>query len=199
MINIENKHNFKFIVIGASGVGKTSILDRLVDDEFPTEQVSTIGVDYKTTVVEIDGQSIKLQIWDTAGQEKFHSISRSYFRRAVGVILVYDITDRKSFDELSIWLNDVHTLCDPNASVLMIGNKLDMASQRTVSTSEAQSFAATQQLSYIETSAKDGNNVIEAFNRAAKMVYDKAEAGILATKTSPNITAADDNSSSSCC
>ena len=112
--------------------------------------------------------------------------------------MVYDITDRKSFDDLSLWLNDVHSLCDPNASI-MIGNKLDMSSQRAVSTSEAQSFATNHQLSYIETSARGGDNVVEAFNRAAKMVYDRAEAGLLSSKTTPSTTITENNSSSGCC
>lgn len=199
MISVEYKHNFKFIVIGSSGVGKTSILKRLIDDQFSPDNVSTIGVEYMSTVVEIDGQAVKLQIWDTAGQEKFRSIAKSYFRHAVGVVLVYDITDRKSFDDLSLWLNDVHSLCDPNASIIMIGNKLDMSSQRAVSTSEAQSFATNHQLSYIETSARGGDNVVEAFNRAAKMVYDRAEAGLLSSKTTPSTTITENNSSSGCC
>ncbi|KAH0794898.1 small GTP-binding protein [Histomonas meleagridis] len=183
MIGVEYKHSFKFIVIGSSGVGKTSILKRLIDDQFSAENVSTIGVEYMSTVLEIDGQPIKLQIWDTAGQEKFRSIAKSYFRHAVGVILVYDITDRKSFDNLSLWLNDVHALCDPNAAITMIGNKLDLSSQRVVSLSEAQTFAASHQLTYIETSARGGDNVTEAFNRAAKLVYDRAETGKLSSKT----------------
>ncbi|KAH0795519.1 small GTP-binding protein [Histomonas meleagridis] len=201
MIGVEYKHNFKFIVIGSSGVGKTSILKRLIDDEFSTENVSTIGVEYMSTVLEIDGQPVKLQIWDTAGQEKFRSIAKSYFRHSVGVILVYDITDRKSFDELSLWLNDVHALCDPNAAITMIGNKLDLASQRVVSTSEAQSFATTHQLTYIETSARGGDNVTEAFNRAAKMVFDRAEAGKLSTKTVsvPQQASTNSDTSGSCC
>ena len=89
MIGVEYKHNFKFIVIGSSGVGKTSLLKRLIDDQFSPENTSTIGVECLSTVMEIDGQPIKLQIWDTAGQEKFRSIAKSYFRHAVGVILVY--------------------------------------------------------------------------------------------------------------
>ena len=183
MIGVEYKHNFKFIVIGSSGVGKTSLLKRLIDDTFSQENSSTIGVEYLSTVIEIDGQPIKLQIWDTAGQEKFRSIAKSYFRHAVGVILVYDITERKSFDDLSFWLNDVHQLCDPNAAITLIGNKLDMASQRAVTTAEAQAFATNHQLTYLETSARGGDNVTEAFHRATKTVYERAESGQLSSKT----------------
>ena len=183
MIGVEYKYNFKFIVIGASGVGKTSLLSRLIDGQFSPENQSTIGVEYLSTVIEVDGNPVKLQIWDTAGQEKFRSIAKSYFRHAVGVILVYDITSRQSFDDLSFWLNDVHSLCDPNAAVTLIGNKLDLASSRAVTTSEATAFANTHQLIYLETSARGGDNVQEAFYRATKNVYERAENGQLQTKS----------------
>lgn len=183
MIGVEYKYNFKFIVIGASGVGKTSLLSRLIDGTFTPENQSTIGVEYLSTVIEVDGSPVKLQIWDTAGQEKFRSIAKSYFRHAVGVIMVYDITNRQSFDELSFWLNDVHSLCDPNAAVTLIGNKLDLASSRAVTTSEATAFANTHQLLYLEASARGGDNVQEAFYRATKSVYERAENGQLQTKT----------------
>lgn len=200
MIAVEFKHTFKFIVIGSSGVGKTSLLKRLIDDTFSSDNTSTIGVEYLSTVIEIDGQPIKLQIWDTAGQEKFRSIAKSYFRHAVGVILVYDITDRKSFDDLSFWLNDVHSLCDPNAAITLIGNKLDMASQRAVTTAEAQAFAQNHQLTYLETSARGGDNVNEAFHRATKTVYERAESGLLSSKTaqSQQDVASNSGSNSGC-
>ncbi|EAY18161.1 small GTP-binding protein, putative [Trichomonas vaginalis G3] len=192
-MSVDYKYNFKFIVIGSSGVGKTSLLSRLIDGTFNTENQSTIGVEYLSTVIEVDGNPVKLQIWDTAGQEKFRSIAKSYFRHAVGVIMVYDITDRKSFDDLAFWLNDVHTLCDPNASVTLIGNKLDMASSRAVTTSEATSFANTHQLLYLETSARGGDNVQEAFYRATKSVYERAENGQITAKTSTTSQAKQNN------
>ncbi|EAX94967.1 guanine nucleotide regulatory protein, putative [Trichomonas vaginalis G3] len=183
MIGVDYKYNFKFIVIGSSGVGKTALLSRLIDGTFSPENQSTIGVEYLSTVIEVDGNPIKLQIWDTAGQEKFRAIAKSYFRNAVGVILVYDITDRKSFDDLALWLNDVHTLCDPNAAVTLIGNKLDLSSSRAITTSEATSFANTHHLLYLETSARGGDNVQEAFARATKSVYDRVENGQIVCKT----------------
>jgi small GTP-binding protein len=199
MLPVEYKHDFKFIVIGSSGVGKTSLLKRLIEDQFIPETPATVGVEYVTTTLEIDGQSIKLQIWDTAGQEKFRSIAKSYFRHAVGAILVFDITDRRSFDDLTIWLNDVHQLCDPNAAVTLIGNKLDLTNQRAVTTADAQVFAANHQLTYLETSARAGDNVTEAFQRAAKKVYDLAEEGLLSTKTGIGFGTGDKPEKSTCC
>ena len=166
--------NFKFIVIGSSGVGKTAILKRLVDDVFTGESQSTIGVEFIATTIDVDGNSVKLQIWDTAGQERFRSIAKAYFRSAVGVILVFDLTDRKSFEDLNQWLNDVHSLCDPNAVVTLIGNKSDLNSQRAITQSEAESFAQMHQLTYLETSALGGDNIQEAFQRTAAAVYRKS-------------------------
>jgi small GTP-binding protein len=161
------RKTFKFIVIGTSGVGKTAILKRLVEGVFTTESQSTIGVEFLATSMDIDGQQVKLQIWDTAGQERFRSIAKAYFRSAIGVILVFDLSDRKSFDDLNQWLADIHALCDPNAVVTLIGNKLDLTGQRTVTTSEAEMFAQLHQLAYFETSALGGDNIREAFHRTA--------------------------------
>ena len=166
--------NFKFIVIGSSGVGKTAILKRLVDDVFTGESQSTIGVEFLATSVDVDGTSVKLQIWDTAGQERFRSIAKAYFRSAIGVILVFDLTDRKSYEDLTGWLNDIHTLCDPNAVVTLIGNKSDLKEQRTITSTEAESFAQLHQLTYLETSALGGANINEAFQRTAAAVYRKS-------------------------
>ncbi|KAK8870216.1 hypothetical protein M9Y10_008093 [Tritrichomonas musculus] len=166
--------NYKFIVIGSSGVGKTAILKRLVDDVFTGESQSTIGVEFLATSIDVDGNNVKLQIWDTAGQERFRSIAKAYFRSAIGVILVFDLTDRKSFEDLGQWLSDVHALCDPNAVVTLIGNKSDLVDQRNVSNVEAESFAQLHQLTYLETSALGGENIQEAFQRTAAAVYRRA-------------------------
>jgi small GTP-binding protein len=165
--------SFKFIIIGSSGVGKTAILKRLVEDAFSSDSQSTIGVEFDSTLIEVDGQQVKLQIWDTAGQERFRSIAKAYFRNAVGVLLVFDICERKTFDEVNAWLNDVHALCDPTAVVILIGNKADLQENRVVTLAEAEQFAEHHQLAYIETSALAGSNVREAFVRAATQIYRK--------------------------
>jgi len=166
--------SLKFIIIGSSGVGKTALLKRLVEDSFAEESQSTIGVEFDSTVIQVDDRQVKLQIWDTAGQERFRSIAKAYFRNAVGVLLVFDITERKTFDDLSHWLNDVHALCDPNVVIQMIGNKADLGSSRIVTLSEAENFAEHHQISYLETSAKGGDNVREAFIRTAAQILNKS-------------------------
>jgi small GTP-binding protein len=163
--------SFKFILIGSSGVGKTAILKRLVEDTFSSDSQSTIGVEFDSTLIEVDGQQVKLQIWDTGGQERFRSIAKAYFRNAVGVLLVFDICERKTFDEVNAWLNDVHSLCDPTAVVILIGNKADLHENRVVTLAEAEQFAEHHQLAFLETSALAGSNVREAFVRAATQIY----------------------------
>jgi small GTP-binding protein len=164
---------FKFIVIGASGVGKTAILKRLIDNTFIQEAQTTIGVEYNATTVHVDGNHVKLQIWDTAGQERFRSIAKAYFRSAVGVMLVFDLTERKSFEDLGHWLTEVHALCDPRAVVTLIGNKSDLQERRAVTVTEAENFAQIHELTYLETSALGGNNIQEAFEKAAGAVFRK--------------------------
>jgi small GTP-binding protein len=171
------RRTFKFIVIGTSGVGKTAILKRLVDDVFSHDNQSTIGVEFLATTIDVEGQSVKLQIWDTAGQERFRSIAKAYFRSAIGVILVFDLTERKSFDDLNQWLVDIHALCDPNAVVTLIGNKLDLAENRTITSKEAETFAELHRLAYFETSALAGDNIQEAFHRTAAAVIRRNVSG----------------------
>ena len=166
-------YSFKFIIIGSSGVGKTAILKRLVEDTFSTDSQSTIGVEFDSTMIDVDGQQVKLQIWDTAGQERFRSIAKAYFRNAVGVILVFDITERKTFDDVNMWLNDVHSLCDPTAVVLLIGNKSDLSNHREVTLEEAEQFAQSHQIDYLETSAKDSSNVTKAFVKLTTQIIRK--------------------------
>ena len=163
----------KVVIIGSSGVGKTAILKRLVEDTFSTDSQSTIGVEFDSTMIDVDGQQVKLQIWDTAGQERFRSIAKAYFRNAVGVILVFDITERKTFDDVNMWLNDVHSLCDPTAVVLLIGNKSDLSTNRVVTLEEAEQFAQSHQIDYLEISDKDSFSVREAFVKLATQIIRK--------------------------
>jgi small GTP-binding protein len=186
--------SFKFILIGSSGVGKTALLKRLVDDCFSEESHSTIGVEFDSTFLDVDGQSVKLQIWDTAGQERFRSIAKAYFRNAVGVILAFDICEPKTFEDVTQWLNEVHSLCDPTAVVILVGNKSDLASSRAVTMAEAEEFAQHYHIMYIETSAKSGDNVREAFLRCATQVYRKSPKA----KPTPQVAPATDRRKGCC-
>jgi small GTP-binding protein len=196
-MSTDNRRTFKFIVIGNSGVGKTAILKRLIDDVFVPENQSTIGVEFLASVLEIDGQSIRLQIWDTAGQERFRSIAKAYFRSAMGVILVFDLTERRSFDDLNRWLSDIHQLCDPNAVTTLIGNKLDLKN-RAITTTEAESFAQLHQLTYFETSALGGDNIKEAFHRTAATILRKSPS-TGAPPTVASVKTGSEGDSGGCC
>lgn len=190
--------SLKYIIIGASGVGKTALMKQLVEGSFSEEPQSTIGVEFDSTLITVDQHQVKLHIWDTAGQERFRSIAKAYFRNAVGVLLVFDITERKSFDDLSTWLNDVHALCDPNVVVQLIGNKADMASSRAVTVSEAEAFAKNHQMSYLETSAKNGDNVSEAFIRVASQILAHG-APKVTTNDTPAPQKEDNQEKKGCC
>jgi small GTP-binding protein len=170
--------SFRLIIVGSSGVGKTSILKRLVEDSFAEESLATIGLESESTVIMVDDRKVKLRIWDTAGQERFRSIAKAYYRKAVGVILVYDLTERTSFDDLTGWLADIHALCDANAVVQLIGNKSDLADRRLVTLSEAEAFAEHHRVQYLETSAKAGANVREAFVRIAAVILERGLKGV---------------------
>jgi Ras-related protein Rab-2A len=144
----------KFIIIGPSGSGKSCLLLQFTDKRFLTDHELTIGVEFGTRMIEIDGKKIKLQLWDTAGQESFRSITRSYYRGAQGALLVFDITKRQSFAHLQSWLEEVRRQGTDNMTVLVVGNKSDLAADREVTREEAEAFAEANNLRYIETSAK---------------------------------------------
>ena len=170
---------FKIVVVGSSGVGKSAIVQRLVDGTFREEGQSTVGVEFKPFIIPVDDQNVKLQIWDTAGQERFKSVSKAYFRNAVGAVLVYDISNDASFEDLSNWLNDLLQLCNPNAYILMVGTKADLEEQRKVGVQQAKDFAEQHHLEYLETSALSGSNVTEAFTRLAYGVANRVNNGLI--------------------
>jgi len=162
---------FKILMVGDSGVGKSSLLLRFTDDSFTGNFISTIGVDFKVRNTEVDGKTIKMQIWDTAGQERFRTITSSYYRGAHGVILVYDVTDQASFNNSRQWLTEIDRYaCGPVAK-LLVGNKTDLPN-RVVSTETGKEFASQFNLRFFEASAKDGSNVEKCFGELVKDIYD---------------------------
>ena len=165
--------SYKVVVVGSSGVGKTAIVQRLIDNTFIEDTQSTVGVEFKSFSVESDGFVCKLSIWDTAGQEKFRSVSKAYFRNAVGAVLVFSLDDLDSFNELNSWINDLTSLATPNAAILLVGNKADLTDKRSITENEALDFAKRYNVEYIETSAKEGQNVKETFTRLAKIIAEK--------------------------
>jgi Rab family protein len=169
-------HLMKLIVIGDSGTGKSSLLHRFVEDAFSEEQTQTIGVEFGAKVVQLLGKRVKLQIWDTAGQERYKSVTRSYYRGAVGCLIVYDITNRSSYEHVPQWLADVRQLAGPDVVVMIVGNKSDLANaeKRTVLHNEASIFAQENGLMHFETSASTGELVADAFLKVAKTALSKS-------------------------
>lgn len=178
----DSSNSYKIVVVGASGVGKTAIVNQLVNKNFKEEGQPTIGVEFKSYSLQADSENVKLQIWDTAGQERFRSVSKAYFRNALGAVLVFDLTQRSSFDELNMWINDLNSLCAPNAYIILVGNKTDLADDRQISETEAQEFAKRYNIIYIETSAKTGANVEDTFVRLGQGILRHIKDGEIKPK-----------------
>ncbi|SPP78490.1 blast:Ras-related protein Rab-10 [Drosophila guanche] len=137
---------FKLLLIGDSGVGKTCILFRFSDDAFTSTFISTIGIDFKIKTVELRGKKIKLQIWDTAGQERFHTITTSYYRGAMGIMLVYDITNEKSFENIVKWLRNIDEHANEDVEKMILGNKCDMTDKRVVNKERGEAVSKTEKI-----------------------------------------------------
>ena len=168
---MENKIKLKFLILGDSDVGKTSLLLKYIDNYFPESHLATIGVEFKTKDVECKGYKIHLQLWDTAGQERFRSITKSYFRNANGVIFVYDITNKNTFKNLKDWVRDSE-VNDSGFKRIILGNKFDLQNKRQVNFQEAKEWADKKQIEIMEVSAKLGTNVNKAIMRLAEICLE---------------------------
>jgi len=176
-LNQEFQYVFKILIVGNSCAGKTNILCRFADNIFHESFLPTIGVDFRIRSLEVDNKSIKLQIWDTAGQERFKTITATYYKGAHGCILVYDITDRQSFQDIENWLGEVRQHASANIVKILVGNKCDMKDQRQVSYQEGKEFAESLGMQFLETSAKDKINIDEAFMTLTKAILPTVPAG----------------------
>ncbi|KAJ5071826.1 rab2a member ras oncogene family [Anaeramoeba ignava] len=172
------KYTFKFIVIGATGTGKSSLLNQYTEGKFFPDCSHTIGVEFASRTIQIMNDKVKIQIWDTAGQERFRAITRSYFRGAVGILLVYDVTRRNTFYHLNTWLTDARNLSNPDTTITLVANKIDIR-ERSISIEEGEKFANENGLEFIETSAKSNTNVEECFQKTARIIYEKIQSGTL--------------------
>ena len=154
---------FKILILGDSGVGKSSLFLRYTKNEFNADMRSTIGVEFGLKFLKIEDFQLKIQIWDTAGMERYRSITNAYYKGAKGVIIVYDICRKKSFENVDNWIEDFKSKADEDAVILLIGNKCDLIESREVTMEEAERKAKKNQYGFMETSAKDNNNVDKAF------------------------------------
>lgn len=176
-MNPEYDYLFKLLLIGDSGVGKSCLLLRFADDTYSDSYISTIGVDFKIRTLELDSKTVKLQIWDTAGQERFRTITSSYYRGAHGIGIVYDVTDRESFNNVKHWNAEIDRYASEGVTKVLIGNKFDMADKKVVTYDEAKELADSLKMEFLETSAKDSQNVTKAFETMARKIKEKMKAG----------------------
>ncbi|VDP20018.1 unnamed protein product [Soboliphyme baturini] len=170
---------FKILLIGDSGVGKTCLLFRFSEDSFNNSFISTIGIDFKIRTIELDGKKIKLQIWDTAGQERFRTITTAYYRGAMGILLVYDITNEKSFDNIKNWIRNIEEHACSDVEKMILGNKSDMEDRRQVSKERGTQLSIEYGVKFMETSAKANYNVEAAFFTLARDIKATTEKNLV--------------------
>ena len=169
----KNKHKFKIILIGDSGVGKTSLLMKYMDGEVASDIKCTINAEFKIKSINIDPlTSVQITIWDTCGQEKYKSITKQYFEDVDGIILIYDVSDINSFKDLNKWLIEIKKNCLKNVSIILCANKIDIAT-KNISSEEGKNFAKNNDLLFRETSSKEGINIDNLFETLAKDIIRK--------------------------
>ena len=177
----------KIAIIGNTCVGKSALTRRFSDNKFIPHFDATIGVDFTSIHVRVDSKIVKLQIWDTAGQENFAPIIRSYYRGVAGVLLVFDVGDKRTFDNLNFWLHELETNKDPNhpCPVIVVGHKIDKT-HRAVSRDEAEEFAKLKGITYMEASSKTGQNVDDIFHEIVRKILENFNDGFaIGTRLNP--------------
>ena len=164
---------FKYIIVGDASVGKSCLLLQFTDKRFRAEHDMTIGVEFGHRVVEIDDQRIKLQIWDTAGQERFRTITQAYYRGAMGILLIYDVTNTKTWSNVRNWVRNIEGFAPQTVNKILVGNKSDVEGGTRVETRQARELAAEYGMKFLETSARSNINVSEAFMTLAEDVFER--------------------------
>jgi small GTP-binding protein len=170
-------YSLKIVVVGDSGVGKSCFLIRYVRDTFDEDSQPTLGVEFLTKVVQAGNQRVQLQLWDTAGQELFRSVTTGYYRGSAGAVVMFDLTSQDSFDNVDRWLQDVRDVARSDVVALLVGNKSDL-DNRNVTTQEAESYAKAHSMQYFETSAKSGTNVSKAIEAVVATIQKNVDAGV---------------------
>ena len=166
----------KVMMIGDQAVGKTALLVRYADDDFNEVLLPTIGIDFKIKTIDLLGKRVKLQIWDTAGQERFRTITQAYYRGAMGILLIYDVTNAKSWSNVRNWVRNIEGNAPQTVNKILVGNKCDLSNQRQVSTQQGQQLAREYDIQFFETSARANTNVQEVFLTLATNVVERLAA-----------------------
>jgi small GTP-binding protein len=177
MIGRKFDFSLKVVVVGESAVGKTCFLIRFVRDTFDDDTQSTLGIEFLSKIIQTDSRRIQLQLWDTAGQEMFRSVTRGYYRGSAGALVLFDISNRDSFENVERWLQDVKSVARADVVLILIGNKVDLEANRQVQSGEARDFAQRYGMKYFEVSAKTGVGVAEAINSCVSLIEKNLDAG----------------------
>ena len=168
-----NEMLFKIILIGDAATGKTNILSKFINNKFELESKATIGVELSCKTFMINNDKVNAQIWDTAGQERYKSMTKAYFKGALGALVVYDITSKITFENTNKWISDLKNSSDKNISIILLGNKSDLEDKRQVSKEEGEIKAKNMGIAFLETSALNGNNIELAFKTLIDEIYDR--------------------------
>lgn len=179
----EYDYLLKMLLVGDSGVGKSAVMTRYSDNNFVDRSIPTIGVDFKIQTTCLNGKIYKLQIWDTAGQERFRTITSSYYRGAHGIIIVYDVSNEESFNNVVRWIEECKKHSHENAKIILVGNKTDVKpTVRQVSYNAGQEFAKSQGYRFVETSARTGTGVETVFNELINDIVENNKIGLIRNK-----------------
>ena len=188
MISGAYDHMFRYIIVGDMAVGKSCLLLQFTDHKFRHQHELTIGVEFGGKNIEVKNKTIKIQIWDTAGQEAFQAITRTYYKGAIGALLVYDITRKETFEHIRKWYDEVKLNGSKDICCILIGNKKDLEEQRQVKYEEGKRLAEENNLLFLETSAKTAENVQECFTISAERILDQInKSGVDPTAPSKNV------------
>jgi Ras-related protein Rab-2A len=169
----------KFILIGDSGVGKSTLLFQFIEDRFKAGIEPTIGIEFGTKIIEVGGKTVRLQIWDSAGQENYRSITRAYYRNTICTLLVYDVTSRKSFEDVKVWFDEARNFGNENMYFVLVGNKCELESNREVSASEGDKFSREHNMLFFETSAIQKINIDKAFSVVIEKILNDIKRGTI--------------------
>uniref|UniRef100_A0A1I7UBQ3 Ras-related protein Rab-21 n=1 Tax=Caenorhabditis tropicalis TaxID=1561998 RepID=A0A1I7UBQ3_9PELO len=193
MATEQKSFKFKVVLLGEGCVGKSSLVLRFVENKFSSRHLSTIQASFQSKTINIDDCKAELHIWDTAGQEKYHALGPIYYRGSNGVLLVFDITDRRSFEKVKNWVLEIKTCLGKSAEILIVGNKTDLEDERKIARQDAEAYAETEGAIYMETSAQDNIGISEAFEALTAKMLDRARtAPTEATSANRSIRLIDD-------
>ena len=174
-LNTEYEFTIKLLIVGDSTVGKTNFIKKYVENKFNESYFASTGIDLITTSIKIEGKSFKIQIWDTAGQEKYRAMTKNLFLKTQGIVIIFDISNETSFINLKSWMNDIKEECSADIPMILVGNKLDLEDKRVIDKERAMEFAKNKKLEYIETSSKTGENINKALSLIIEKIYQRAD------------------------